>query len=72
MARRGGSVKLREGYGLTEAVTAIMAMPLDEYREGSIGVPFPDMLAKICGPGTVRGDCRRAAKAKFACPGRPS
>ena len=41
-------MKLLEGYGLTEAVTAIMAMPLDEYREGSIGIPFPDMLAKIC------------------------
>lgn len=43
----GGQVKLMEGYGLTEAVTAIMAMPLDYYKEGSIGVPFPDMLAKI-------------------------
>ncbi len=53
VAARGGDVKLREGYGLTEAVTAIMAMPLGEYREGSIGVPFPDMLAKICRPGTA-------------------
>jgi acyl-CoA synthetase (AMP-forming)/AMP-acid ligase II/thiamine pyrophosphate-dependent acetolactate synthase large subunit-like protein len=51
--RRGGSVKLREGYGLTETVTAIMAMPMDEYREGSAGIPLPDMLAKICKPGTV-------------------
>jgi long-chain acyl-CoA synthetase len=50
---RGGSIRLLEGYGLTEAVTAIMATPLDEYREGSIGVPFPDMLAKICRPGTT-------------------
>lgn len=49
---RGGSVRLLEGYGLTEAVTAIMGMPLDEYREGSIGIPFPDMLATICRPGT--------------------
>jgi len=48
VAERGGRVKLLEGYGLTEAVTAIMATPLDEYREGSIGLPFPDMLAKIC------------------------
>jgi long-chain acyl-CoA synthetase len=48
VAERGGSVKLLEGYGLTEAVTAIMATPLDEYREGSVGIPFPDMLAKIC------------------------
>jgi long-chain acyl-CoA synthetase len=49
---RGGSVTLLEGYGLTEAVTAIMGTPLHRYREGSIGVPFPDTLAKICRPGT--------------------
>ena len=50
VAERGGRVRLLEGYGLTEAVTAIMAMPLDEYREGSMGIPFPDMLAKVCRP----------------------
>jgi long-chain acyl-CoA synthetase len=49
---RGGNVRLLEGYGLTEAVTAIMGMPLNDYREGSIGIPFPDMLATICRPGT--------------------
>jgi len=43
----GGNIKLLEGYGLTEAVTAMMATPITEYREGSIGVPFPDMLAKV-------------------------
>lgn len=48
----GGEVRLLEGYGLTEAVTAIMAMPVDCYREGSIGVPFPDMHARICRPGS--------------------
>lgn len=53
VAARGGKVKLLEGYGLTEAVTAIMAMPLTEYRESSIGVPFPDMDAKICCFGTT-------------------
>ncbi|HEX4857877.1 MAG TPA: AMP-binding protein, partial [Usitatibacteraceae bacterium] len=26
---------------------------LDHYREGSIGVPFPDMFAKICAPDTT-------------------
>lgn len=51
--RGGGRVKLLEGYGLTEAVTGIMATPLAEYREGSIGIPFPDMLAKIVRTGTV-------------------
>ena len=50
--RRGGHVRLLEGYGLTESVCAIMATPTEHYREGSIGVPFPDMLAKICRPGT--------------------
>jgi len=52
VASRGGNVKLLEGYGLTEAVTAIMATPRHEYREGSAGVPFPDVLAKICRAGT--------------------
>jgi len=53
VAAHGGKVKLLEGYGLTEAVTAIMAMPLAEYREGSIGIPFPDMDARICRLGTT-------------------
>ena len=51
--RQGGKVKLLEGYGLTEAVTAIMATPMDEYREGSIGIPFPDMDMKIVKTGTT-------------------
>ena len=50
---RGGNVQLLEGYGLTEAVTAIMATPLGQYREGSVGLPFPDMLAKIVPAGTL-------------------
>ncbi len=50
---RGGSVQLLEGYGLTEAVTGIMATPLNQYREGSVGIPFPDMLAKIVTTGTT-------------------
>ena len=51
--KQGGNVQLLEGYGLTEAVTAIMSMPINQYREGSIGVPFPDMLAKIVKLGTT-------------------
>jgi long-chain acyl-CoA synthetase len=52
VAEGGGKVKLLEGYGLTEAVSGIMATPIGDYREGSIGIPFPDMLAKICRTGT--------------------
>lgn len=51
--KQGGNIQLLEGYGLTEAVTAIMATPLGSYREGSVGVPFPDMLAKIVRLGTT-------------------
>lgn len=53
VAECGGRVKLLEGYGLTEAVTAILVTPPDQYREGSMGIPFPDMLAKICRIGTT-------------------
>ena len=70
VAERGGTVRLLEGYGLTEAVSAIMAMPLDEYREGSIGVPFPDMLADDLRAGDDEGACRPARRARSACPGR--
>ena len=54
VADGNGNVVLLEGYGLTEAVTAIMAMPVHEYREGSIGVPFPGMQAKIVAPESKR------------------
>ncbi len=37
-----------EGYGLTEAVTAIMANPYKgQHKIGSIGLPFPDVDTKI-------------------------
>jgi long-chain acyl-CoA synthetase len=48
----GGTAVLREGYGMTESVTANMLVPSDEYRERSIGVPYPDMIAKIVKPGS--------------------
>ncbi len=47
-AKTGG--KMIEGYGLTEAVTAIMANPYHGlHKIGSIGIPFPDVHAKIVG-----------------------
>lgn len=40
--------KLREGYGLSEAPTATHCNPImGENRTGSIGLPYPDVLAKI-------------------------
>ena len=52
VAERGGSVKLLEGYGLTEAVTGVMVMPIHKVRAGSVGVPLPDMLVAIFRPGS--------------------
>jgi len=40
--------RMIEGYGLTEAVTAIMANPYKGmHKVGSIGIPFPDVEVKI-------------------------
>ena len=42
--------RMIEGYGLTEAVTAIMANPFHgQHKLGSIGLPFPDVDMKIVG-----------------------
>jgi len=48
----GSPVPVREGYGTTECVTASCLTPSDRYKEGSIGVPFPDTFYKIVCPGT--------------------
>ena len=46
-------VRVREGYGMTETVTASCLTPVTEEREGSIGIPFPDNYYKIVKPGTT-------------------
>ncbi|MBR2477140.1 MAG: acyl--CoA ligase [Clostridia bacterium] len=49
---RGANIHVREGYGTTECVTASCLTPIDCYREGSIGIPFPDTYYKIVIPNT--------------------
>ena len=44
---QGSPVELAEGYGLTETVTGCVLTPPGLYRRGAIGIPMPDMLAKI-------------------------
>ncbi|MBR4692256.1 MAG: AMP-binding protein [Oscillospiraceae bacterium] len=46
------SVQVREGYGTTETVTACCLTPPHMFKEGSIGVPFPDTYIKIVKPDT--------------------
>ncbi len=48
LADRGATVRIREGYGTTECVTASCLTPDQEEREGSIGIPYPDMDYCIC------------------------
>ena len=46
------SIQVREGYGTTETVTACCLTPSHMFKEGSIGLPFPDTYIKIVEPGT--------------------
>jgi len=48
----GCRVVLREGYGLTETVTACAISPRKEYRDNSFGIPCPDNWLKVVKPGT--------------------
>ena len=48
----GAKIQVREGYGTTECVTASCLTPPDYYREGSIGIPYPDTFYKIVIPNT--------------------
>ena len=52
LADHGATIQVREGYGTTECVTASCLTPIDYYREGSIGIPFPDTFYKIVIPNT--------------------
>ena len=45
---------IREGYGLTECCAASCFTPLNYYRPGSIGIPYPDTYYKIVEDGTEK------------------
>lgn len=47
-------VQVREGYGTTETVNACCLTPPHMFKEGSIGLPFPDTYIKIVEPDTDR------------------
>ena len=52
LAEHGAKIQVREGYGTTETVTACCLTPPHMSKEGSIGLPFPDMFIKIVKPDT--------------------
>ncbi len=47
LKRHHSPTTIREGYGLTECCAASCFTPLNNYREGSIGIPYPDTYYKI-------------------------
>ena len=53
LAEHNASVRVREGYGTTECVTACCLTPYNKEKEGSIGIPFPDTYFKICKSGST-------------------
>jgi len=48
LSDHGAGIRVREGYGTTECVTASCLTPYNKEKEGSIGLPFPDTYYKIC------------------------
>lgn len=52
LKEHNANIQIREGYGLTECVTASCVTPHDRAKEGSIGLPLRDMVYKIVEPGT--------------------
>ena len=52
LAAHNARIRVREGYGTTECVTACCLTPYNKEKEGSIGLPYPDTYFKICKVGT--------------------
>jgi len=52
LKNNGSTEQVREGYGMTESVTASCLTPKKFHKEGSIGIPYPDMYFKIVKIGT--------------------
>lgn len=53
LKEHGATIEVREGYGTTECVTASCLTPIHKSKEGSIGLPFPDMYFKVVKVGTT-------------------
>lgn len=53
LKKHGSTAKVRVGYGLTECTAANCLTTPNELRDGCIGIPFPDMEAKIVKVGTI-------------------
>ena len=53
LRKHNSTVKIREGYGLTECVSAVTLMPLGLEKKGSVGLALNSTEIKICKRGTT-------------------
>ena len=53
LADHNATIRVREGYGTTECVTASCLTPYNKEKEGSIGLPYPDTYYAIVKVGTI-------------------
>lgn len=49
----GSTARVRGAYGMSECVAGVTMMPLEESKFGSIGIPAPDAIIKICKANTL-------------------
>ena len=54
LSDHNAGIRVREGYGTTECVTACCLTPYNKEKVGSIGLPFPDTYFQICKVGTTK------------------
>lgn len=54
LTAHGSTAQIRVGYGLSESTAACILTPKYFYKEGVIGIPFPDTEIKIIKPGTTK------------------
>ena len=54
LEEHNAKIRVREGYGMTESMAASCLTPIHMEKEGSIGIPLPDMVFCICEPGTTK------------------
>ena len=47
LCERGSSAVVRPGYGMTECVAAATITPIHKYKDGTIGIPMPNVRIKI-------------------------
>ena len=63
------SCQVREGYGTTECVTASCLTPPKMFKEGSIGIPFPDTYYQDRQARHRRGGALRRRRARSCLAG---